>query len=751
MKESENQRLQLAGWICLALFFVNVRLHGQDSNPPDALHCVDPFIGVDGGGNLEPGACLPFSMVRLGPDTLDAGPSAYRSGKPMLGFSENHLSGTGGKGRYCNVRVTPQTGELNLTNFSSVLTNEYAEPDYYSATMEANDVKAELTCTERCGVHRYTFPGTNTARILIDASSTWSTEAKKNQTTTCTGASAKLISDFAVEGSATCHGGWGNDAIYTIYFAAEFDRPFAACGTWNGETVNPDSKEVKGKKCGVYVEFKATDGNTVGLRVGISYVGLENARKNLTQTDGRTFDQVKAAGQQKWRDFLGKIEVQGGTPEQRQLFYTALYRTVVMPTDVTGENPRWQSSEPHFWDFYTFWDTYHCNNSLYTLIVPDHESDIIRCALDIFQNRTWLPDAWVAGDYASVQGGINADNVIADGVVKGLKGFNLQLAYEAVKKDASVPSPDYTKYGRAPEYFTLGYLHCDSLDAGNEFSVPTSRTLEYAMNDFAAAQIARAVGETNDAENFTRRSLSGFSLFNPKTKFFWARNRQGIWLDGFDPDLQRRSWQGPYYEGTPWQYAFYVNHDIQGLINRRGGNEPFVAALDQLFDGNHYNPGNEPDLLSPWLYTYAGRPDKNVDRVHALLAKYYHAARTGWPGNDDAGTMSAWYVFGAMGFFPNTGQDVYLLASPIFSQVTMHLGGGKAFQITANNLSEDNKYVQSATLNGKPWEKGWFRHQDIIDGADLVLEMGPAPSDWGTKAEPPPSVEAATKAKENGL
>lgn len=732
--------------ISFACLLAATTIQAAESAAADPLRSVDPFIGVDGGGNLLPEACLPFSMVRLGPDTVHAGPSAYQTGQPMLGFSHNHLSGTGGKGRFCNVRITPQMGALDLTNIASLLTDEQAEPAYYSAVFQRNRVKAELTLSERCGVHRYTFPATNTARVLIDVSSTWITEVKKGQATYCTAAAGKITSDRAVEGSATCHGGWGNDASHTVYFAAEFDRPFAAFGTWKGQTATPGSKDTDGKQCGVYVEFKTKAGEQIGLRVGISYVSPENARKNLAQTSGRTFDQVKAGGQQKWRDFLGKIQVQGGTEAERKLFYTSLYRTVVMPTDVTGENPRWQSGEPHFWDFYTFWDTFHCNNSLYALIIPEREVDIIRCVLDIYRHRGWLPDAWVAGDYASVQGGINADTVIADAVVKGLKGFDLKVAYEAVKKDATEPSDNSDKFGRAAEYFTLGYLPCQTLDAGNKPSVPTSRTLEYAMNDFAVAQVARAVGQTADAEKFTKQSLSGFNLFNPETKFFWAKDRQGKWLDGFDPQLSRRSWVGPFYEGTPWQYACYVNHDIQGLINRHGGKDKFLASLDRFFDGNYYNPGNEPDLLCPWLYTYVGRPDRNVDRVRTLLAKEYRPSRSGWPGNDDAGTMSAWYVFGAMGFFPNAGQDVYLMSSPLFSRITLRLGNGKAFDITARNLSPANRYIQSATLNGKPWDKGWFRHQDIAQGAKLVLEMGPSPSGWGTKAEPPPSVSPVEKA-----
>ena len=258
------------------------------------------------------------------------------------------------------------------------------------------------------------------------------------------------------------------------------------------------------------------------------------------------------------------------------------------------------------------------------------------------------------------------------------------------------------------------------------------------MNDFAVAQVAKAVGKTAEAEAFLKQSLNAYNLFNPETKFFWAKDADGKWMDGFTPTLDNPSWSGPYYEGTPWQYAGYVLHDIQGLIDRHGGARKFVAFLDGFFDGDFYNPGNEPDLFSPWLYTYAGRPDKSSARVQALLARSSHAGRNGLPGNDDAGTLSAWSVFAAMGFFPNAGQDVYLLNTPLFSKVTVELQGGKAFTLVSKNLSDKNKYIRSAILNGKPWNKAWFRHGDIVAGAELILEMGSIPSAWG-RTELPPS------------
>jgi predicted alpha-1,2-mannosidase len=435
------------------------------------------------------------------------------------------------------------------------------------------------------------------------------------------------------------------------------------------------------------------------------------------------------------------------------MFYSALYRTALMPADVTGDVPGFAADTPQFWNFYCLWDTYHTVNPLYTLIVPDRQSAIIRAMLAIYDKHGWLPDSWIANNYGAVQGGTHADTIIADAFAKSLTGFDREKAYAAIRKDATEPAPTLDpadaswgniKRGRFGEYFKLGYLPIENPLRGNRLSCPTSRTLEYAVNDSSVGTAARILGKTEDAARFARQSMNGWNLWNPETKLFWAKDSDGKWVEGFKPDLDRPSYQGPFYEGTPWQYAFALRHDIHGLIKRLGGKDAMLAYLDQYFDGGFHNQSNQPTLLTPWLYTYAGRPDKTVDRVRAAMAKGYKNARKGLPGNDDAGTMSAWYVFAAMGFYPNAGQDLYLLASPVFSRITIQLGeSGKTFVISAPGLSPENKYVQSATLNGKPWDQAWFRHGDISGGAVLILKMGPKQSDWGTRTFPPSPTSAA--------
>jgi predicted alpha-1,2-mannosidase len=323
-----------------------------------------------------------------------------------------------------------------------------------------------------------------------------------------------------------------------------------------------------------------------------------------------------------------------------------------------------------------------------------------------------------------VQGGTSADVVIADAIVKNLKGFDYQLAYEAIRKDATVASDNPFKYGRYGEYFSLGYCSSNVKNG-------SSKTLEYAYDDFCVAQAAKALNKRSDYEKFLKQSQNCFNLFNPQTKYFWTKTDKGKWVEGFSPEFRRPDyWNGPYfYEGTPFSYSFYVPHNMKLLISSHGGNAAFTGFLDSLFDGKHFELGNEPGFLTPYLYNYTGRPDKTAERVRYELSQFI-PGNIGLPGQDDSGAMSAWYIFGAMGFFPSAGQDLYLIGSPIFSKSTLQLENGRVFTVLARNASIRNKYVQRAWLNGKELKQAFFKHSQIKDGGKLVLEMGDKPSLW---------------------
>jgi predicted alpha-1,2-mannosidase len=410
----------------------------------------------------------------------------------------------------------------------------------------------------------------------------------------------------------------------------------------------------------------------------------------------------------------------------------------MMPTDITGDHALWQSNEPLFDDIHAVWDTYRCTYPLLTLTQPNTMRRILRSQLDIYKNRGWLPDYFRGRQYNVIQGGTNMDVVIADALVKKLGGFDSALAYEAVKKNATTPTPGsgyWSLSGRHAPYFALNYL--PSVEGAKQKTMsPVSVSLEYAYNDFSVAQAARAVGNEADAQRFLGQSDGVWKLFNSESKFFQPKTAEGQWVSGFDPARYAGN-EGHFYEGTAWSYRFYAPHDMAGLIERQGGAPAFVTALDEYFEKGHHNAGNEPSFLTPWLYNYAGRPDKSAERVHSLLTKDYFLAPAAYRGDDDSGSMSAWYVFNALGFYPVAGQDVYLLGSPLFASSRLTLENGRAFTISARNHAPENRYVQSATLNGRSYDRAWLRHSDIMSGAELVLQMGPRPSAWGTQNLPP--------------
>jgi predicted alpha-1,2-mannosidase len=469
------------------------------------------------------------------------------------------------------------------------------------------------------------------------------------------------------------------------------------------------------------------------MKMGVSFLSVDQARANVVRED---FDTVRHQAEDAWEQVLSKIEVEGGTDAQRRIFYTALYRAHYMPHDLTGENVWWQSTEPHYEDFYTLWDTFRTLHPLFTLIQPERQRDMVRSLIDTYRHTGWLPDARIAGLNGLTQGGSNGDVLIADAMVKGMTGIDYETAYQALVKDAEVESARPLNEGRQlVDYKRLGYM---SLTLNRS----ASRTLEYAYDDFAVSEVARALGKTEDAAKYLKRSANWTNLWDPKMRCIRPRYSDGTWLENYDceheyPDSTTEWWDAPFYEGRPIQYSTYVPHDVQGLIQRVGGDAAFVAWLDDFFERKLYTQGNEPDLLAPWLYIHAGRPDRTADRVRAILAGEYREGRDGLPGNDDAGTMSSWYVWGAMGLYPNAGQPFYYIGSPVFARVAIDLGGGRKFVIEAPGTSASNRYVQSAELNGKKLDRAWLTHAEIAGGGKLVLVMGARVSDWGRGARPP--------------
>jgi predicted alpha-1,2-mannosidase len=704
---------------------------------------VNPFVGSDGGGNTVPGAAVPFGFVELSPDTTNADTSGYSSSGQIIGFSHTHVSGTGGDAKYGNFRVSPTSGALRVGNLRFAKSDESATPGYYAVTLagDGGRIRCELTATRLVGFERFTFPAGADANIILDASS----RVKLAQR--ATDVEVNVVDDTHISGSASFTGGW-NPGPYTLYFWAVFNRPMKRGGTWTAnlgsERTFPGQRHIEGDQArnyadqfGAFAVFDTAENRAVEMKLAVSFISVDKARKSLeTEAPGWDFDSVRRQAEDEWERVLDKIKISGGTDEQRRIFYTALYRSHYMPHDLTGENVWWQSSEPHYEDFYTLWDTFRTLQPLLTVIESERERDMVRSLVDTYRHTGWLPDARIAGSNGMTQGGSNGDVVVADAMVKGLKGIDYETAYQALVKDAEVESPRPLNEGRQLEdYKRLGYMSLT-------YTRAAARTLEYAYDDFCIAEVAKALGKTEDAKKYLERSGNWAHLWDAKMRCIRPRYANGTWMENYDcdheyPDGATEWWDAPFYEGRPIQYSTFVPQDVNGLIRQLGGDQAFTSWLDDFFDRKLYTQGNEPDLLAPWLYIHAGRPDRTAERVRTILAGAYQDARDGLPGNDDAGTMSSWYVWSAIGIFPNAGQPFYYIGSPLFSRITIELEGGRSFVIEARDTSAGNRYVQRAELNGKVLHRAWLTHAELAAGGKLVLDMGPNPSQWGRGDRPP--------------
>lgn len=717
---------------------------------PTAFADVDVFPGADGGGNTTPGAQVPFGFVVLQPDTERASTSGYRSADRILGFSSTHESGTGGASKYGNFRVTPSVGALE-TPTGQNKSSEVAWPGYYAVTIgdsAQNNIRAELTATRLVGFHRYTFPRSRDAHLVIEVSSVvtnWGGTPQRPLTCSASAAPSPQANTPAITGSCSFRGGW-NDAPYTLYFAAEFDHAPTATGVAHGSDLYGSAHELQSTRewepAWAWANFDTTSDPIVQMKLAVSFISTDKAAANLRDVAALDFDHALAAAQNKWLAALSNIQVEGGSADEHNIFASALYRAHVMPHDLTGENAWWQSTEPHYEDFYTLWDTFRTQDPLLLVIQPERERDMVRSLVDTYRHTGWLPDARVAGANGLTQGGSNGDVLIADNLVKGVRGIDYATAYDALLKDANTDSPDPIHVGRdsATLYKQLGYLPLSVARSG-------SRTMEYSYDDFSISEVAAALHHPDEQKDFLRRSLFWTNLWDPDALSIHPRSADGSWMPNFSRTQYTSGWSSPFYEGTPWQYSTYVPHDVQGLIHRTGGDAGFIAWLDAFFAGDkNYDPGNEPDFLAAWLYIHAGRPDRTQAEVRHLLATFFHAGRSGLPGNDDAGAMTSWFVWASMGLYPNAGQPFYYIGSPLFTRVRIRVAADRTFTIEAPEASAANQYIQSATLNGKPLNRAWITHDELTRGGTLHLALGPSPSTWG-RQERPPSVEAPSPAR----
>ncbi|WP_158941498.1 GH92 family glycosyl hydrolase [Granulicella sp. S190] len=711
----------------------------------DYTHNVDPFIGVDWGGNTFVGAAIPYGLVKVGPDmeTFDGHPSGfgYSSSGVIRGFSHLHLSGA--QGKYGNILVAPVTGELTLGDIRTPRTDEVAKVGYYAAKLTRYDVKAELTSSRRVGFHRYTFPASQQSHITIDIAHALSLGTDW-QAQKFLGAEIHLTSNHEAQGVARFTGGWNRGGEYRVFYYMVLDTPSKTMQTWTGTTLSDAKDATVGASTPIGASFNFTTKakQAIQAKVGISFISSEQAKENVRrEVPVWNFDMVRAASVSQWNIELAKLSLSGESDSQRRQLYTAMYHIMLMPTDRTGENPDWKSSEPYYDDFYCIWDTYRTSSPLLTLISPDRQRDIIRSLIDIYRHTGYMPDARSGNDNGRTQGGSNANVVVADAFVKGMKGIDYETAFAAMIHDAEVPPADPQKEGRGglKDYNEKGFVTLADERSG-------SRTAEYSYDDFAISEVACGLGKTKEAELYSSRSHNFEHLWDKDMKaegfsgFMRPRNPDGSWAAPYL--VIRGTWPDFFYEGDIWTYSIYAPQDMRHLIEMAGGDEAFTHRLDWTFLRRHFDVTNEPGFLLPVLYNYVGRPDRTAEIVRLTLEKAFSDTRAGIPGNDDSGAMSSWLIFSTLGIFPVAGQDVYLISTPSIPDASLSLGGAKQLRIIAKNLDGDglNRFVQSATLNGVDLPNAWFRHGQIKDGGTLVLTMGPAPSaTWG-RAMPPPSM-----------
>ena len=668
---------------------------------------VDPKIGMEGVGRTFPGPSMPFGMCKPGPD-CGVLPNAGWAKMPekVTGFSQTHVSGTGGGQKYGNILIQPGVEPQKRVNEEIAL-------GYYTTTFE-NGIRTEITTSERCAFYRIHYP--KNALLLIDVTHYLGKDSvpDKREKQQFVGADIEIINNHEVRGFSRIRGGWNNGDAYTVYFCLQSDKPF----------------EQKGKDI---VAFADT---LVNIKVGISYVSEQQAKRNIPAND---FDSQLNKVRESWEQQLSKIQIKGSDRDKR-MFYTALYHTMLMPVDKTGENPKWTES-PYYDDYYAIWDTYRTSTPLITLLDEQREADIVNALLNIYKREGYMPDARSGDCNGRTQGGSNAEVVIADAFVKGLKGIDYNLALQAMLKDAEVdPGADHEKHGRGglKEYTELGYIPYGTDRAGN-------RTIEYAYNDYCIALVAKGLGRTDIYEQYLKQSKNWKNLWRSDYEwdgvkgYIMPKDAQGRWLDSvpwghskvyhpqipYTPITKVAPWYLPwwstfFYEALSAEYSLSIPHDVPGLIEACGGAETFRKRLDMFFDRKRYNVGNEPSFLTPCLYHWIGRPDLSSDRVREIVTSNYTDQPDGLPGNDDSGAMSSWLAFHMMGLYPNAGQSYYLLHAPLIPEWTLQLCNGKTLR---GIVKGKGTHFEKVTLNGKVLDDARLEHADLMEGGELMFHV----------------------------
>ncbi|MGB8491262.1 MAG: GH92 family glycosyl hydrolase [Bacteroidales bacterium] len=710
----------------------------------DYTKYVDPFIGTGYHGHVFLGANVPFGGVQTGPVNYVKGwdwCSGYHySDSIVTGFSQLHLSGTG-IGDLGDVLVTPYTGEIKsspgtvknpLEGYASLYSHsdEIAKAGYYSVIMKKYGIRVELTASERVAFHRYTFPESKEAHIAINLSSGigWDrpveTFLKKTDPQTYVGYRFST--------------GWAKDQ--RLWFAIRTSKPIESLRLFSDDKAVPGDS-ARGVKIVGVLNLSTSNNEEVMLKIGISPVSEENALANISaEIPGWNFDNVVAEAKDKWNKELGKIDVKGEKESDIRTFYTALYHSFTHPVLFNDHNGDYRGTDkkvyhnPGFvnYSIFSLWDTYRAEHPLFTLIEPERVPDLINSMLNIYKQQGKLPVWHLMGNETDCMVGYSAVPVIADAIFKGFKGFEVNLAYEAMKV-TSTRDDNGLKYLKE-----MGYIPADK----EKESV--SKALEYCISDRCIAEMAKKLGKNDDFEYYSKRADSYKQYFDQKRQFMRAKLDNGKFREPFSPFRSIHEW-GDYTEGNAWQYTWLVPEDVEGLIRLFESDKPFLTKLDSLFvvKGDmgkeasadisgligQYAHGNEPSHHVTYLFAYAGEQWKTAEKNRLIQRTLYTDKPDGLCGNEDCGQMSAWYVFSSMGFYPvNPAGGAFVFGSPLFDDVTISLPGNRQFTIKAVNNSDQNMYIQSVKLNGTTYTRSYITYKEIMNGGTLEIEMGPQPN-----------------------
>lgn len=775
---------QLIARACLSSLLLSVAPASAQTRAARAVNLtryVNPFVGTansplpdylggNSSGNTFPGATLPFGMIQWSPDTekgfgKDERGSYLYADTSMRGFSLTHLSGPGCP-VFGDAPVMPIVGRVNSSpgtdpdkytaKFSHA--NEKAAPGYYEVTLDTG-VRVRLAVTERTGHGVFTFPSNGDATLVFNLGRNGSGVSESG---------AVIEGDRRLSGSVTSGNFCGARNKYRLYFVAEFDRPFKATGTWKDSEVSHGSRVVAGAQTGAFVSFDTSTDANVELRVGLSYVNMQNARLNLrAENPRRNFDEVRARANARWNDALGRLNVRGGTDDEKQVFYTALYHTLLHPNIFGDANGQYlgfdggiHSARGHTqYTNFSGWDIYRSESPLLAWLFPVEASDMAQSLVnDALQGGGGLPKWPVANDESGAMYGDPSVPIIASTYAFGARDFDRRAALRVMTYGATDPNAKSKTYEVRPglaDFLKYGYIPMEQKGLRGSPSV----ALEYETADFALARFALAHGDRKAHDVLMRRAQWWTRLFDPENRYIRGRWADGSWLPGFDfkamlykPELPwRPESHKSYVEGNATQYTWMIPHNLRGVIDRIGGNEVVIKRLDSFFtefnagpDRPHFFIGNEPVFPVPWAYNYVGAPWKTQHITRRVLTELFTPEPGGIPGNDDLGATSSWIVFAAVGLYPIIpGVGGFSINSPLFPEIDVRQKGGRVLKIRGRGASSATPYVQELRLNGRRYERTWLPYESIARGGTLQFTLGPTPNtNWASKPDAaPPSFD----------